>query len=113
MLDQLILQVTQQLSHAGGQWHHVQTVRKCHSLPAYNFVHLVHIKKQDTGHTVWKRIYPAGRNTLQPMFIFRHLQHTARTNKPSISSRLHMHATFIDFDLKSLNKPRTRSLDRL
>jgi len=29
-----------------------------------------------------------GRNTLQPMFILRHLQHAARTTKPSNSSRL-------------------------
>ncbi len=44
-------------------------------------------------------IYP-GRNTLNPMFILedpelRHLQHAARTIKPSNSSRLH--TTFIDF----------------
>ncbi len=37
--------------------------------------------------------YP-GRNTLQPMFILRHLQHAARTIKPSNSSRLH--TAFID-----------------
>ncbi len=35
-----------------------------------------------------------GRNTLQPMFILRHLQHAARTIKPSNSSRLHI--AFID-----------------
>ncbi len=38
--------------------------------------------------------YP-GRNTLQPMFILMHLQHAARTIKPSSSSRLH--TAFIDF----------------
>jgi len=38
--------------------------------------------------------YP-GRNTLQPMLILRHLQHAARTIKPSISSWLH--SAFIDF----------------
>ena len=38
--------------------------------------------------------YP-GRNTLQPMFILRHLQHAARTIKPNGSPRLH--AAFIDF----------------
>ncbi len=38
--------------------------------------------------------YP-GRNTLQPMFILRHLQHAVRTIKPSNSSRLH--TAFIDF----------------
>ncbi len=38
--------------------------------------------------------YPA-RNTLQPMFILRHLQRAARTIKPSNSSRLH--TAFIDF----------------
>ncbi len=38
--------------------------------------------------------YP-GRNTLQPMVILRHLQHAARTIKPSKSSRLH--TAFIDF----------------
>jgi hypothetical protein len=37
--------------------------------------------------------YP-GRNTLQPMFILRHLQHAARTIKPNGSPRLH--AAFID-----------------
>ncbi len=39
-------------------------------------------------------LYP-GRNTLQPMFILRHLQHAARTIKPSNSPRLH--TAFIDF----------------
>ena len=38
--------------------------------------------------------YP-GRNTLQPMFILRHLQHAARTIRPNGSPRLH--AAFIDF----------------
>jgi exonuclease III len=38
--------------------------------------------------------YP-GRNTLQPMFMLRHLQHAARTVQPNRSSRLH--AAFIDF----------------
>ena len=38
--------------------------------------------------------YP-GRNTLQPMFILRQLQHAARTLKPNGSPRLH--AVFIDF----------------
>ena len=38
--------------------------------------------------------YP-GRNTLQPMFILRHLQHAAQTRKPHGSPRLH--AAFIDF----------------
>mmetsp|Transcript_26797 Transcript_26797/g.72348 ORF Transcript_26797/g.72348 Transcript_26797/m.72348 type:complete len:767 (-) Transcript_26797:740-3040(-) len=38
--------------------------------------------------------YP-GRNTLQPLFILRHLQHAARTLRPNNSSRLH--AAFIDF----------------
>ena len=38
--------------------------------------------------------YP-GRNTLQPIFILRHLQHAARTIKPGQSSRLH--TAFIDF----------------
>jgi len=38
--------------------------------------------------------YP-GRNTLQPMFILRHLQHAARTIKPSNSYR--PHTAFIDF----------------
>ena len=39
-------------------------------------------------------VYP-GCNTLQPMFIFRHLQHAARTIEPNGSPRLH--AAFIDF----------------
>ena len=38
--------------------------------------------------------YP-GRNTLEPMFILRHLQHAARTIIPNGSPRLH--AAFIDF----------------
>jgi len=38
--------------------------------------------------------YP-GRNTLQPMFILRHLLHAAQTKKPHGSPRLH--AAFIDF----------------
>jgi len=48
--------------------------------------------------------YP-GRNTQQPMFIHRHLQHAARTIKPSNSSRLH--TAFI------VNKPMTLSSGRL
>jgi len=65
------------------------TVRECHLLPADN---LVHIKKQipDTQFG-----FNPGWSTLQPMFIRRHLQHAARTIKPSISSRLH--TAFIDF----------------
>eukprot|EP00983_Pelagomonas_calceolata_P028102 881246-Pelagomonas_calceolata.AAC.1 len=39
-------------------------------------------------------LYP-GRNTLQPIFILRHLQHAAQVKRPSASSRLH--AAFIDF----------------
>ena len=38
--------------------------------------------------------YP-GRNTLQPIFILRHLQHAARTLKPGGSGR--MHTASIDF----------------
>ena len=38
--------------------------------------------------------YP-GRNTLQHIFILRHLQHAARTIRPNGSPRLH--AAFIDF----------------
>ena len=46
---------------------------------------------------VWQLVsgfYP-GRNTLQPIFFLRHLQHAARTIKPNGSPRLH--AAFIDF----------------
>ncbi len=39
-------------------------------------------------------LYP-GRNTLQPMFIIRHLQHATRAVKPNNCSRLH--TAFIDF----------------
>ena len=37
-----------------------------------------------------------GRDTLQPMFILRHLQHAARTIKPNESPRLH--AALINFE---------------
>jgi len=39
--------------------------------------------------------FSPGRNTLQPMFILRHLLHAAKTKKPHGSPRLH--AAFIDF----------------
>jgi hypothetical protein len=47
--------------------------------------------------------YP-GSNTLQPMFILRHLQHAARTIKSNGSPRLH--AAFIDFKQTYDNIPR-------
>ncbi len=87
------------LAVIGTIWYmYVQTVRKRHSLPAYN---LVHIKKQNAGHTVW--LLPR-LEILQPMFIFRYLQHAVRTIKPSNSSR--PHTAFIDFKQANDTVPR-------
>jgi len=51
------------------------------------------------------------RNTLQPMFILRHLQHAAQAKRPSISPRLH--AAFIDFKQACDTIPWEALLDHL
>eukprot|EP00983_Pelagomonas_calceolata_P132629 1161890-Pelagomonas_calceolata.AAC.1 len=47
-----------------------------------------------------------GRNTLQPLFILRHLKHAAQTLQPQGSPRLY--ATFIDFEQAYDSIPRDR-----
>ncbi len=54
--------------------------------------------------------YP-GRNTLQPMFILRHLLHAAQTKKPHGSPRLH--AAFIDFKQAYDSVPRSALWEHL